>query len=104
MRSRKKTRSHHKSASRRGVSEKIVLSHLPSLFHLGQRCREVLSIVLVAGSVFILFALLTYHAADPAWSNHDTQALVGNAEGVVGAWIADVLFHFFSFLLKTLEI
>ncbi len=60
--------------------------------------REATMLVLTALALFLLAALLTYHTTDPGWSYTGMRGEVQNATGVVGAWMADVLFSLFGYL------
>lgn len=63
----------------------------------------ILSVLAIAG--FLLLALLTYHSADPSWSNLVSANHVENSAGRAGAWFADVLLHLcgdLSYLLPLL--
>ncbi len=60
--------------------------------------REGAMLVLMAVALFLLAALLTYNATDPGWSYTGSRGIVQNAGGVVGAWMADVLFNLFGYL------
>ena len=58
--------------------------------------------LLIAGGLYFLLALFSYHPADPSWANTAPQQTVQNLGGVFGAWIAYVLYFLFgraSFLL-----
>jgi len=56
------------------------------------RVREGLFIVFGGAALFVLIALLTYHRTDPGWSHTGSGAAIRNSGGMVGAWLADVLF------------
>lgn len=62
----------------------------------GRRLREGLAVLIGALAIFLLLALVTYHAMDPGWSV-DTVAPIQNAGGRVGAWCADVLYSFLGY-------
>ncbi|SHG84342.1 DNA translocase FtsK [Ferrimonas marina] len=47
-------------------------------------------------ALFTLFAIATYHPADPGWSQVAFDGEVRNAMGMVGAWLADVLLFVFG--------
>lgn len=55
-------------------------------------------LILMALALFLLTALLTYNTSDPGWSFTGSRHAVHNSAGVVGAWVADVLFSLFGFL------
>jgi len=69
---------------------------LPSQIHHG--LREGAMLVLSALAALLLAALLTYSINDPGWSHVGPRGEVGNATGVIGAWVADVLFSLFGYL------
>ncbi len=60
--------------------------------------REGAMLVLMALSLFLFTALVTYHSADPGWSYTGSREAIHNAAGVVGAWFADVLYNLFGYL------
>ncbi|MCI0400862.1 MAG: DNA translocase FtsK 4TM domain-containing protein [Gammaproteobacteria bacterium] len=60
--------------------------------------REGALIVLLALAVFLLIALASHHPGDPGWSHTGMETPVVNKGGVVGAWIADVLYYLFGYL------
>ncbi len=61
-----------------------------------QRIFETGLIVLSVGALFLLLSLLTYHPADPGWSQTAWGGKVHNAAGSAGAWIADLTFFVFG--------
>ncbi len=61
-------------------------------------------LVLLALALFFLAALATYNPLDPGWSYTGPRNGIANAAGVVGAWIADVLFSLFGFLAYLLPV
>ena len=61
-----------------------------------QRIFETGLIILSVGALFLLLALLTYHPADPGWSQTAWGGKVHNAAGSAGAWIADLTFFVFG--------
>lgn len=52
--------------------------------------------VLGAVALYLLIALASYDSADPGWSYTGRYGDVHNYGGVVGAWLADVLFYLFG--------
>jgi len=84
----------HKKTVRKQPS--LGLLHRIHASELATSWREVMLIITVALSAFMLFALMTYHRLDPAWSHVASTHLPANIEGVAGAWLADVLFHSFG--------
>lgn len=65
--------------------------------HFQHRVRETLLIVMVAVAVFLLLALMTYHASDPGWSVAESNPHVANAGGKAGAWFADIFLYLFGY-------
>ena len=63
-----------------------------------QLLRESALYPLGAVAVYLLFALWTYDAADPAWSHRGASTEVKNLGGPFGALVADVLFNLFGYL------
>jgi S-DNA-T family DNA segregation ATPase FtsK/SpoIIIE len=60
--------------------------------------REILFVLTVTLSIFLLISLLTYHISDSSWSHegsHTIQTL--NAAGKAGAIISDVLLYVFGY-------
>lgn len=49
--------------------------------------------VLLVAVAYVTLVLATYHKSDPSWSFSGTGEPVRNAGGVVGAWVADLLFY-----------
>ncbi|NJN47260.1 MAG: DNA translocase FtsK [Candidatus Competibacteraceae bacterium] len=49
-------------------------------------------------AIYLLMALLTFRAADPAWTHTAPGVVVTNMSGVAGAWFADITFYFFGIL------
>jgi S-DNA-T family DNA segregation ATPase FtsK/SpoIIIE len=61
-----------------------------------QRIMEVGMILSSAFAFFILLALVSFHPADPSWSQAGLQSDVHNWVGPIGAWFADILFFSFG--------
>ncbi|HSM97973.1 MAG TPA: DNA translocase FtsK 4TM domain-containing protein [Gallionella sp.] len=59
--------------------------------------RESRWILLAACALYFTVALYGYDPADPAWSHSVSGALVTNPGGVLGAYLADLLFYLFGF-------
>jgi DNA segregation ATPase FtsK/SpoIIIE, S-DNA-T family len=76
-----------------GVAQKTA-APLPA--KLAGLLREAKWLALVAVAVYLLLIFATFNRADPGWSHSATDAVVGNAGGVVGAWIADLLLYLFG--------
>src|SRR4029453_10354151 len=60
--------------------------------------REAGWLLVVALLAFLTLILATYHRADPGWSYSGAagSTAIQNKGGVVGAWLADLLFFFFG--------
>jgi S-DNA-T family DNA segregation ATPase FtsK/SpoIIIE len=54
--------------------------------------------LLIFGSIaiYLLMALLSFRAADPAWTHTAPGVAVTNMGGMAGAWFADIAFYFFG--------
>jgi S-DNA-T family DNA segregation ATPase FtsK/SpoIIIE len=76
-----------------GVAQKTA-APLPA--KLAGLVREAKWLVLVALAVYLLLIFSTFHRADPGWSHSATEAVVRNAGGLVGAWLADLLLYLFG--------
>lgn len=61
-----------------------------------RRLKEGTLIVLVAIALVIFIALLSYNPTDPGWSHTGSGRRITNKGGLVGAWLADVLFYLFG--------
>ncbi|MFT5134691.1 MAG: S-DNA-T family DNA segregation ATPase FtsK/SpoIIIE [Gammaproteobacteria bacterium] len=60
--------------------------------------KEISFIALAAIATYLSIALLSYHPADPGWSQAVSSDEIRNHGGVVGAWIANVLLYLFGYL------
>ena len=65
--------------------------------HFNYRLREGLLILMIAASLFLLLALVSYHSSDPGWSQTGQSTTIANAGGRVGAWLADVILYLFGY-------
>lgn len=63
-----------------------------------QRLLEAGVIITCTLAVFLLMALLSFHPADPGWSQAGISNTVHNLMGSSGAWLADVLLFLFGWL------
>ena len=52
-----------------------------------QRIFEAVLIAITLMAAYLLLALLTYHPADPGWSQTSWQGEVKNLAGSAGAWL-----------------
>ena len=77
-----------------GAAEKSTGAPLPA--KLAGLLREAKWLVLVALAAYLLIVLATFQKSDPGWSHDATDALVRNAGGVAGAWVADLLLYLFG--------
>jgi S-DNA-T family DNA segregation ATPase FtsK/SpoIIIE len=60
--------------------------------------REAWWLVLVMVGLYLAAILLTYDRNDPSWSHSASDsAVIENAGGQVGAWLADILLYLFGF-------
>lgn len=60
--------------------------------------REAWWLVLVVAGSYLATILFTYNRDDPSWSHSASDdAIIHNAGGPVGAWLADVLLYLFGF-------
>jgi DNA segregation ATPase FtsK/SpoIIIE, S-DNA-T family len=60
--------------------------------------KEISFIALAALATYLSIALLSYHPADPGWSQAVSSNQIHNHGGVVGAWIANILLYLFGYL------
>ncbi len=65
--------------------------------YLRARSREIVFILLVAFSIYLLIALCSYHPNDPSWTYATSTAEVKNAAGLVGAWLSDIMLYCLGF-------
>ena len=77
-----------------GVAQKSSGAPLPA--KLAGLLREAKWLVLIALAAYLLLILATYRRSDPGWSHSATGASIGNAGGVVGAWLSDILLYLFG--------
>ena len=60
--------------------------------------KEISFIALAAIATYLSIALLSYHPADPGWSQAVSGNDIRNHGGVFGAWIANILLYLFGYL------
>lgn len=65
---------------------------------LGTHLREGCFILILAFSVYLFIALLSYHRTDPSWSHIVGVKKVENLTGEVGAWISDFFLYMTGYL------
>ncbi len=70
----------------------------------GQRLLECLFIVGLLAAIFVSVALVSFHPADPSWSQTGWQGNINNAGGAFGAFIADTFFFTFGILAYPLPL
>jgi S-DNA-T family DNA segregation ATPase FtsK/SpoIIIE len=58
--------------------------------------REAKWLLLAALAVYLFLIFATFERADPGWSHSATDAVVRNAGGAFGAWLADLLLYVFG--------
>lgn len=63
-----------------------------------QRLLETGLLICTALAIFIFCALISFHPADPSWSQTGDFIKVKNITGTAGAWLADVLLFSFGWL------
>jgi S-DNA-T family DNA segregation ATPase FtsK/SpoIIIE len=62
------------------------------------RLREGLTLVLIALSVYLFIAFVTYHSSDPGWTSSGQGGFIANSGGRIGAWFADVFLYIFGYI------
>ena len=62
------------------------------------RVREALFLALLALGAYFLYALIAYDVNDPGWSQISSYGDVRNGSGLLGAWVADLLYYLFGWL------
>ena len=58
--------------------------------------RESWWLAFLAVALYLLLVLLSFHKGDPGWSHSVTTDRLGNAGGLVGAYVADLLLFMFG--------
>ena len=69
-----------------------------------QRLREAGMLISFALAIYILVALLSYDAADAAWSHSGLNDRATNFGGSAGAWLSDLLLYLFGFMAFLLPV
>jgi len=70
----------------------------PSQQHGASLVREAWWLGLVLVGLYLAVILISYNSQDPSWSHMASDnAVVRNAGGAVGAWIADMMLYLFGF-------
>lgn len=65
---------------------------------LKKRLQEVGFIFLTVLALFFFIALITYRAADPAWTHAVSSGVVHNAGGIVGAYLSSFFLYLLGFV------
>ena len=63
---------------------------------IGRLLRESRWIAFVGAAIYLVLILASYKTDDPAWSHQATGAVVANAGGRIGAYVADLLLYVFG--------
>ena len=82
------------ASSENTVNSRSARNPLPP--RLAALVRESWWLVLIAVALYLLIVLLTYNKADPGWSHSLRTASIGNAGGMVGAYLSDLLLYLFG--------
>ncbi|MFR2919333.1 MAG: DNA translocase FtsK 4TM domain-containing protein, partial [Proteus mirabilis] len=69
-----------------------------------RRIWEALLILIGIGAIFLMISLLSFHPADPSWSQTTWNEPIQNLGGNIGAWLADILFSAFGLLAYAIPI
>lgn len=72
--------------------------------HISRRLREAGMWLSFAVAGYITVALLSYDTRDAAWSHSGESDITLNFGGIMGAWIADILFYLFGYMALLLPI
>jgi len=59
--------------------------------------REAQLLLYFVAAAFLLFALLSFHPADPGWSHAGDDGVIRNRGGPLGAWLADVSLYLLGY-------
>lgn len=63
-----------------------------------RRLSEGLIIIFLTIAIYLIIALVSYHASDPAWSTSGTSDAIENTGGKIGAYLSDILVYGFGYL------
>ena len=77
---------------------RLLESPEPNHHSWNDKLREAWLMLLVVTSVFLLIALASYDVNDSGWSLVNSHELVNNQSGLMGAWLADLVFSFMGYL------
>ncbi|EPE37872.1 DNA translocase [Candidatus Photodesmus katoptron] len=89
-----------KDATIRKLTKESKYSRLNSF----QRLKECALILTVLSSILLSISLFTFSPSDPSWSQTNWGVDIQNADGILGAWIADTLFFIFGSLAYLIPI
>ena len=81
-------------ASEKSTDAKAARNPLPP--KLAALLRESWWLAFLAGALYLLLILFTFHKGDPGWSHSVATGQVGNAGGLVGAYMADLMLFMFG--------
>jgi len=81
-------------ASDKSTGAKAARNPLPP--KLAALLRESWWLAFLAGALYLLLVLFTFQKGDPGWSHSVATERVGNAGGLVGAYIADLMLFMFG--------
>src|SRR3990167_6712306 len=62
-----------------------------------QKKIELIGLIFLAVSLFIFASLLSYNPQDPSLNSASSTHQVENFGGIVGSYLADIMFQFFGF-------
>ena len=80
-----------------GSSETDAQTELSQNTGLRRFTEEILLFLGAAGLLFLVLAMFSFSAKDPSWSGSGLSLWVANWMGLVGAWLADILYFCFGF-------
>ncbi|AUI68685.1 DNA translocase FtsK [Beggiatoa leptomitoformis] len=78
-------------------TRKAPISNSPQQGRIKHGLREIMLISFCFIALYLFFSLSTYSPLDPGWSHTGEAIEVHNKGGVVGAWLADLLFYLFGY-------
>ncbi|MDP2398268.1 MAG: DNA translocase FtsK 4TM domain-containing protein [Burkholderiales bacterium] len=81
-------------AAEKSLDAKAARNPLPP--KLAALVRESWWLAFLAGALYLLLVLFTFQKGDPGWSHSIAVERVGNAGGVVGAYVADLMLFMFG--------
>lgn len=69
-----------------------------------QRLREAGMLMSFALALYMLVALVSYDAGDPAWSHSGVNKTIMNFGGSAGAWLSDLMLYLFGYMAFLLPV